>query len=448
MLTLSYGSLRIGVRSDDPAPLRWLREFLTPAFDAADIPADAASVAETAAGRLAVLDIDPARYGAVLERARARAGEAGGAAVTAAAAGTAEDAAAAAGEVDCFTLDGEFQRGRSWLDPDHGCVIRDGKDWAFYLTRDGSGAVTVLASADEPKARLALMRVVRELATAHALRRGCLHVHGAAVELSGRAVVFAGPRRSGKSTLLLHVLLSGSGGSGGSGGVRYLTNDRLLVDVERDPPEARAMPTVVTLRQETLATFPGFRARLRSAGYRLGRTLAELAARDAAGASRPLPPGEGRGEGAAGPSCPHVTAPPPPASLSPAQHCALAGVEATGATRLASIVFPSLAPDVARFEVRPLPPGEAARRLGASLLLAGLPERSAAAFDGPEPPFVREASALEALCGALAERVPCLDVRLGPDAYEGSAAEGGSGGPPFDKLRANGVWDAIRERLS
>jgi hypothetical protein len=354
MLHLAYGSLLIDVLGDRAAPLAWLAEFLAGAFAPAPPGASPDATVELAvdAARLAEVEGD--------------------------------------GEIDAFTRDGAFQRLRARRRGDGTLAMRDGP--VGFLVR--GRATTVLAAEDGAPARRALLRVVRELATTHALARGLLHVHAAAVEVGGRVFALAGPRRSGKTTLLVHALRKG--------GARYVTNDRLFVDALAAAPTARGMPTIITLRDETLARFPELAQAMRDRRY-----ARHLAIRECAGT---LPE-------------------PAPASLSPAQLCALTGANPAGPGPLHGVAFLAVDPAVARFEVRPLDAPEAAARLRASLLLAALPERAAEAFAGAAPP--RDAATLERLCAELARHTPCLDVRLGPGAYLG----------PTD------VWDGIRERL-
>jgi hypothetical protein len=91
-------------------------------------------------------------------------------------------------------------------------------------------------------------------------------------------------------------------------------------------------------------------------------------------------------------------------------------------------VFPSLDADTARFAARVLPEAEAAARLRRGLFLATVPERPAAAFDLGAPP--RDGAALDRACRDLAARVRCVELRLGPLAYEGPAlADEILGGP-------------------
>ena len=352
MLHLAYGSLVIAVECADKAPLLWLAEFM--GFRTPSPSAPPHHTVRLALGPPPPFDEGPSE------------------------------------EVECFTLDGSFARLPARRLPDGTLALRDGKEDIALLVRGRD--VTILAPLDGPASRLALLRVVRELATAHALREGHLHLHAAAVEVRGGVVAIIGPRVSGKTTLLLHALLGGH--------ARYVTNDRLFVDLRSDPPLARGMPTIVSLREETLARFPAFARRLEATAYARHRTLAE-----AASASGWSP------------------------NLTPAQLRAIVQVDAAGEGTLRAAIFPTLTRDVDRFDLRPLPAAEAAARLRQGLFLAALPEHAAEAFAGPEAPM-RDGTALDRLCRDLAPRLPCFAVRLGPRAYDGPA-----------------VWDAIRERV-
>jgi hypothetical protein len=366
-LSLEYASLGVRITCRDAAPLAWLQEFVTPAFR---LGAGGALVQRDVA-----LEFDRARY-ADLVRSRP------------------EHAA----DIDCFTLDQRFARCPFWLDESGHRLIHDIQAEAIYVVADRAGSLRILAASDTAAARLALLRVVRELATAYALRQGQVHLHAAAVEVQGTVVAIAGPRRSGKSTLLLHALASGA--------ASYVTGDRLLVGQVGDRLEARGMPTIVALREGTVDYFPELRSRLVATAYEWSGTERR-------------PDERGRG-------------------ISPAQLCALMEVKATPSGPLGVIVFPRIVPAVSSYDLRVLSPEEAAGCVRTSMFLAAVPERTAAAFAGDAPPVLRDESALQALSAGIAERVCCIDLRLGVDAY-------GTGRQIGEVTTA---WEAIRAASS
>jgi hypothetical protein len=112
--------------------------------------------------------------------------------------------------------------------------------------------VEVVARPGDLRVRIALLRIVREIATAHAhSRRRTLGLHAAAFAARGRACLVVGPKRSGKTTLLVHALSSGN--------AVLLANDRVLVDATEETGLALGVPAVISLRQGTLGRFPGLR---------------------------------------------------------------------------------------------------------------------------------------------------------------------------------------------
>jgi hypothetical protein len=106
-------------------------------------------------------------------------------------------------------------------------------------------------------ARVRLMRVVREYFHNHALQRGHLVLHAAAVVYKGRSVVIAGRKGSGKTTMMLRLLAEPE--------TAFLSNDRVLVEVGRTP-QAIGVPTVIALRVGTVKLMPAIAARLASIG--------------------------------------------------------------------------------------------------------------------------------------------------------------------------------------
>lgn len=365
--TFAYDGFEASVRTTRPALLGWLAEFLAPWFTTRDGPARAG------APRVEVA-VDAAGLSAELARAEPT-----------------------GRTVDVYTLDGARRPWPIVGAEGAGALAVDPLGQVAIEAAAGPRPVRILAAAERPHARLAAMRVLRELASADAVGRGVLPVHAAAVADDTGVTLFAGPRKAGKSTLLLHALLRG--------GVRYVANDRAFVVLGSARATVLGMPTIVSLREATLALAPALRTEITSKAWHYAATIAEARAHRASGEAA---------EGIGGRW---------PPGLSPAQLVALLGVEARAGGALSRIVLPEIAPGGPRFALRRLAPEQAAARLLAAGLVAG---GRPATFVAAAPPGARDA--LAAAGRALAARVPCFACAHGPDAYE----------PPS-------VWDAIRE---
>jgi hypothetical protein len=246
------------------------------------------------------------------------------------------------------------------------------------------------------------MRILRELASAQAASRGEMPLHAAAVAEGETVTLFVGGKGAGKTTLLVHALVAGAGAT------RYVSNDRVFVRLDSGAPLARGMPSIVSLREATLTLSEGVRTAVDSGAWHYASTVGETRAWHTAGTR---PEGAGRRT---------------PPGLSPAQLCALLGVQPVAGGTLARIVFPKTQAMVgagARFLLRRLTPEEASARLLESGLFAD--GRAATYVSGTPPP---ERCALESALRELAARVPSLSCVLGPDAYASPS-----------------VWQAIRD---
>jgi len=358
-LRLRHGPVAIDVLSDDAASLVWLAEFLGPSF------------AKRASGRpdhRVLFGVGPALYARVAGRLREARGR----------------------QLDGFGFDGRFSRhasvrdasGRTWVRDPH-CAVLHGVDAA-------ASEVLVAARRTGDRSRVALMRAVRELSISALLRAGRLPVHAAAFADRGGAVLICGPKRSGKTTLLVHALARGGA---------FLSNDRVFVDVAR-APTATPMPTIVMLRDGTLSHFPRLLADFERARYDRARTLRECAP----GVVRPAPRAR-RGFERPG--------------ISPAQLCALLGAKVRASGRVRAIVFPRIDPRARGLELRALTPALARARLARSLMTSSHPTRVSALFSPDRRRETLPARAEREACGRLAERVPAFECRLGAEAYRG-----------------------------
>jgi hypothetical protein len=205
-----------------------------------------------------------------------------------------------------------------------------------------------------------------------------LLLHAAAVGIDGRAVVVPGPKEAGKTTLLLHLLKAR--------GARFIANDRVFVDSAASPHQVTGLPSIISLREGTLALLPGLHARAVESGYRFWNTIDE---------SRMAP----------------VRLRSPNIDLTPAQLCDLAGVAGAASASLGVLLFPSK--DGCRGEAERLSPEASARRLRENLFGGGALARRTSVFaDADNDEWDRS----DDLCDAVARSVPAFVCRVGPNA--------------------------------
>jgi len=167
--------------------------------------------------------------------------------------GSARPEGAPMGTQQGFTFDGRFSEHRATKDEHGRWWIADATEALAYLLDRRERTVDIISQASESPTRVAVLRVVRELATTACLRDGQLPIHGAAFARNdGSAVMVCGPKGAGKSSLLVHALRSGA---------TYLANDRMMLE-PAVPFVTHGMPTIVSLRPGMLDLFEGLKAKL------------------------------------------------------------------------------------------------------------------------------------------------------------------------------------------
>ena len=174
----SYNGLTVRVSSDDASHLRWLEEFLYPQFEINQGVSPDCTV---------VLIADTQQYEDMLKKGAQSDGK----------------------QIDCFALESGVVRLPLWASESDGPIIFDERLGAFYEVNQGIAEIRILTANSDNRARTSLMRVVRELAMNHSHRTGSLIIHGSAFLVGGRGVIIAGPKRAGKTTLLIHALRQG-----------------------------------------------------------------------------------------------------------------------------------------------------------------------------------------------------------------------------------------------
>jgi hypothetical protein len=358
----SYGDLALRVVARRLEALDWLEEFLSPSFRV--------GCGEPYAATVTLLE-DGQRYDAM----------------------AADWSADHAVEMDCFINDSHVVRLPSVASTAHVTIAFQESLSAFYSVDRRARSVTIVSRGGTAAARTVLMRVVRELAMNHSQLGGGTFFHAAACAVAGRALLIAGEKHAGKTTVLLYLLRER--------GVDFLSNDRVLLP-SLNAPTVRSMPTIVTLRAPTLAFFPELSAGIVARRHTYPRTLREAAQDD-----REVRPGRDGSR-----------------SVSPAQLCAQLGVRAVAEAVPQVLLVPRITGETNAGRLRDLAPAEAAACLRRALLSAGIAKKTSDLVGFPDDPPPPTAEQLEEVVQSFAARVRCVECRLGTRAYESSALAG------------------------
>ena len=359
---LEYGRRRIVVRSSDATTLTWLEEFLCPAFRTIDCEH---------ADWTVTLETDSPLYSELVQRPPSSHTE----------------------SIDCFTLDGHFQKHELQQSVGHCLIACDRKRVIFYVVDRLNCVVRILAPVDGFRCRMPLARVVRELATVHSMSAGQLHCHGAAFAIGNQAIVLAGVKCSGKTSALIHSLYQPT--------TRFITNDRLFVQCDEDRLLVRGMPTIFRIRPKTLDLLPAFGRRYRTHPYDYRETLKESEQKFPARRKRLF----GKRDLAT--------------RLTVSQFCGLMDVSAIGEAPLGAIVFPHVTPDVKSVHIERCPPQVAANKLfNESLLAASSPQCTAGLFRKADEPSVLSDETIRRQCERIAFQVPSYTCEIGATAYQ------------------------------
>ena len=348
----SYEQVAIEVTA--PADhLAWLREFLVPDF---------APTPDARPSHHVVLSIDD-------ERCREL-----------------RDLGPAGGDLAVFVMDSGVLSYPRWTPGAAATrVAFDEGSGVFYLRSQAH--VELLAAANTFKLRLPLLRTVRELATRSLGRADALRMHAACFRRGDEAALILGPKRAGKTSLLVHALHHPE--------VDYVSNDRTVVFL--DPAghhRARGLPTILSLRGDMLDRYPDLRARILADRYHYAVSLEEAAAGEG---PDPQPRSEGR----------HL--------LSPRQFGELLGTTLGGTTPLGALLFPELTHAAGATSLESIAPEEAARRLEQNLFARGCPDPSPSLFE--ESVETNGQSLQVARCRAIAASTPAYVAKLGLEVH-------------------------------
>lgn len=275
--------------------------------------------------------------------------------------------------VPCFAMDGGVVAHPKWRGAGGGTIIRDGEFDVFYRVADDGAGIRVVAPRGRPWARVATLRVVREVLSGALRRGGGAVLHAAGFCVGARGILLAGPKGAGKTSLLAHALSDPR--------TALLANDRSAIRPSAQGYLVQGVPTIVHVR---VGTFE-----------RLGLEPMEDSL---------VPACDGPAEGRRGAGMP-TRSPGGGLVMSPAQFAAALGTSRSGGASVAAILFPRIHDGPGGIVLRRLEVGgaigllEAARPFAGATIFAGR--------DGADP----------APMAALAAAVPCLRCDIGADAY-------------------------------
>ena len=147
-------------------------------------------------------------------------------------------------------------------------TVQDPELELFYRFFPRRAYIEIVSFKYRTSLRVALLRIVREIASHYLEYQGQTQFHAAALSYKGKGFLVCGPRRAGKTSFITHALLDPAS--------RYIANDRAIInyDVARDSFIVSGMPTLVTIREGTTNFFSGL-ALSKFYHWRARMTLAE-----------------------------------------------------------------------------------------------------------------------------------------------------------------------------
>src|SRR5262249_14269672 len=110
--------------------------------------------------------------------------------------------------VGCFAFDGRLVRLPLWAASSEERVIFDAESDVFYFVSPDRSRIRLVTARRHQSRRIPLMRVVREFAMSQSWAAGAVVFHAAAVVVGGHGILISGPKGAGKTSLLIHLLLS------------------------------------------------------------------------------------------------------------------------------------------------------------------------------------------------------------------------------------------------
>lgn len=290
--------------------------------------------------------------------------------------------------VPCFAMDSKEICLPSWYSLGDDLILFQENFNVFYMLNRAINKISVLSPPNNKKSRLALMRVIRELAMNQCLQNNGLFLHGSAFSVEGKGIIIAGPKGAGKTTLLIYALRHKLS--------QYLSNDRVWVSFINGEIVFRGMPTIAAILPSTLELFPDLKHRLLSSYFDSCLTQNEAKQLQVV----PQPRRNGK------------------YSLSPSQFCNILQVASVAEAQGWAVVFPKITHTRGNMEFKQLSPSAASEQLAGALLGSYSQRGQAPVFALSDANISFSQETLNALCQNIASHLSCYECYLGTEAYQ------------------------------
>ena len=169
--------------------------------------------------------------------------------------------------VNCFLLDNRAIRLPRFKITEHKSVIFDDNFRVFYLIDADKLEIYLWTIDNNFRARIALMRVIRELTMNYLIGKPSLIIHGSAFVSDRKAIITVGNKGAGKTTFLLHNLQTEKH--------QYLSNDRLFISQTNEEYLVQGIPTIAAILPSTLEILPNIKSRLDTSFFQTKFTIEE-----------------------------------------------------------------------------------------------------------------------------------------------------------------------------
>ncbi len=286
---------------------------------------------------------------------------------------------------EVFALDNSIITLPVWNDETEWLTMYESKFRTFFQVRPDHREVRLITG-ERPRFRIPLMRVLREYVMNHYMQQGGVFLHASGVAFGDNGLLMVGTKNAGKTSLLTHFLRSTE--------ARYVSNDRIYIALDADPPFMRGIPTLATIRSAMLPLFPDVREQLEASTFYHHCTLDESTERGI--------PLKAWGDGRYG--------------FTPAQFLSIHGATPQAQALPRAMLFPRVMHEAGTMRAVPLSPDEVATRFPEALFGANTWRNKAEVFNltGALLPPVE---ALLQRCQKVALSMPCYEIQLGTEAY-------------------------------